>query len=236
MKRLLAAMRWDIRLQFRQGFYYAALFVAVLMILILLQLPADSLPVILPIVVLGNMTVNTYYFMAGLVLLEKDDGVLEALIVSPLRQREYLWSKLLTLTILTLLENVLIVLLVYGFNFNWPYLLGGIILTAFFNCLYGFIIVARYDSINSFILPSVLWTMILSIPILDYLGIWTTPFMYLHPVQALLTLLKGAFQVIELWQAAYGVLYSILWIGILFSLAQRAFERFIILGENGKIL
>ncbi len=232
MKRLLAAMRWDIRLQYRQGFYYAALFVAVIMIPILLQLPDDSLALLLPVIVMGNMSINTYYFMSGLVLLEKDDGVLEALIVSPLRQREYLWSKLLTLTILTLLENILIVLLVYGINFNWLYLIAGIILMAFFNSLYGFIIVARYESINSFILPSVLWTMFLSIPILDYFGIWTTPLIYLHPVKAMLTLLKGAFQPIELWQAAYGVLYSILWIGILFTLAQRAFDRFIILKQG----
>jgi fluoroquinolone transport system permease protein len=232
MKRLLAAIRWDFRLQYRQGFYYAAIFVAVFMVLILLQLPDESLPIIMPVVILGNMTVNTYYFMAGLVLLEKDDGVLEALVVSPLLQREYLWSKLLTLTILTLLENVLIILLVYGFNFNWLYLLAGIFLTAFFNCLYGFIIVARYDSINNFILPSVLWTMVLSIPILDYLGIWVMPLMYLHPVQAMLTLLKGAFQPIELWEAIYGVLYSTLWIGILFTLAKRAFDRFIILKQG----
>ncbi len=39
MKRLLAAIRWDFRLQYRQGFYYAAIFVAVFMVLILLQLP-----------------------------------------------------------------------------------------------------------------------------------------------------------------------------------------------------
>ncbi len=35
--------------------------------------------------VLGNMTIGTFYFMAGLVLLEKGDGVLEGLIVTPLR-------------------------------------------------------------------------------------------------------------------------------------------------------
>jgi len=56
--------------------------------------------------------------------------------------------------------------------------------------------------------------------------------MYLHPVQAMLTLLKGAFQTIELWEAIYGVFYSTLWIGILFTLAKRAFDRFIILKQG----
>ena len=229
MTRLQTAVRWDMRLQLRNGFYYAAAFIAVIMILILLQFPRAELPTILPLFVLGNMTIGTFYFMAGLVLLEKGDGVLEGLIVTPLRQAEYLAAKLVSLTLLTLVENVTIVTAVFGFNYNIGLFIIGLGLMACFNILFGFIVVARYDSINRFLLPSVFITMLLTIPLLDYLGLWTSPLLYLHPVQAPLLLLKGAFQPIAAWQVAYGIGYAVLWVGLLFKFSQRIFYRFIIL-------
>ena len=229
MTRLQTAVRWDMRLQFRNGFYYAAAFIAVLMTLVLWQLPTAELPTILPVFVLGNMTIGTFYFMAGLVLLEKGDGVLEGLIVTPLRQSEYLAAKLVSLTLLTIVENVGIVTAVYGFRYNFLLLALGVGLMACFNILFGFIAVARYDSINRFLLPSILMTLTLAVPLVHYLGFWTSPLLYLHPVQATLLLIKGAFQPIAPWQMAYGVLYAALWIGLLFKASQRIFYQFIIL-------
>lgn len=234
MFRLTAAMRCDVRLQFRHGFYYAAAFVALVLIIILRQLPAETLPVFLPVFVMGNMTMNTFYFVAGLVLLEKDDGVLEGLVVTPLRRGEYVWSKLLTLAALTVLENMLIVTAVVSLTYNIALLMVGVLLLAFFYTLYGFILVARYDSINSFIFPSIFWTMLLSLPLLQYFGLVSTPLIYLHPAMAPLTLLRGAFQPIALWQVGYGILYSVVWIALLFQLAKGAFYRFIIMKQGVK--
>jgi fluoroquinolone transport system permease protein len=231
MTRLQTAVCWDMRLQFRNGFYYAAAFIAVIMTIILWQLPKAELPTVLPVLVLGNMTIGTFYFMAGLVLLEKGDGVLEGLVVTPLRQSEYLAAKLTSLTLLTIGENVLIVTAVFGLNYNLILLVAGIGLMACFNILLGFIAVARYDSINRFIMPSMLVTTALALPLLDYLGLWQSPLIYLHPVQAMLLLLKGAFQPIAAWQMVYGVLYAVLWIGLLFKASQHIFYRFIILKQ-----
>lgn len=232
MTRLTTAMIWDARLQFRHGFYYAAAFVAVALVVVLAQIPAEYIKWLMPVFVMGNMTVNTYYFIAGLVLLEKDDGVLEGLVVTPLRRQEYLLSKLLTLAGLTILENVVIVTAVMGFHYNAALLIAGILSLAFINTLYGFIIVARYDSINSFIFPSIFWTMLLSLPMFQYFGLVNTPLMYLHPVMASLTLFVGAFNETSLLEIVYGLVYSGLWIAIFFRLAGHAFYRFIIVKQG----
>ncbi|MCA9943647.1 MAG: hypothetical protein KC449_09215 [Anaerolineales bacterium] len=232
MTRLKTAVRWDMRLQLRNGFYYAAAFVAVIIAIVLWQFPKAALPTVLPVFVLGNMMINTFYFMAGLVLLEKGDGVLEGLIVTPLRQSEYLAAKLVSLTLLTVAENVVIVTAVSGFHYNLLLLVAGVGLTACFNILLGFITVARYDSINRFIFPSILVTSTLSLPLLDYVGFWQSPLLYLHPVQAMILLLKGAFQPVATWQVVYGVLYAALWIWLLFKASQRIFYRFIILKKS----
>jgi fluoroquinolone transport system permease protein len=73
-KRLYNTMLWDVRLQFRNGFYYATLVVAVVSTVLLRQLPQDTLAWVLPIFVLGNLLMNGFYFVSGLVLLERVKG------------------------------------------------------------------------------------------------------------------------------------------------------------------
>lgn len=232
MTRLAATIRWDVQLQFRNGFYYASAFVAIISVLIMGQFPDADWGFILPIILFENLLINTFYFIAGLVLLEKGEGTLEGLIVSPLRKWEYLASKIITLTLLSLLESLVVTLIIFGSGLNWgSYLLGVAILCAMF-ALCGFSFVARYDSINSFLFPSVVMTTLLSLPLIDYMALWESPLMLLHPFQAPLLLLKGGFTPIPGWQIAYGVFYGLLWTGIIFAYSRRAFYRFVILKQG----
>lgn len=232
--RLLNSVRWDVQLQFRNGFYYASAFVAVIATLIFMQLNNETLRDIYPVLLVGNMLINTFYFMAGILLLEKGEGTLEGLVVTPLRKSEYLLSKLVTLCVLALVESSLIVILPYGFGFNFLWLTVSIVFMAAMYCLMGFVMVVRYDSINTFLLPSIVATTLLSLPMLSYFGLWDVWLMYLHPVQAPLLLAKAAFLPIETWQIVYGLLYSALWIGVLFWWSQKAFYQFVILKQGVK--
>jgi fluoroquinolone transport system permease protein len=102
MARLTSTMRWDVQLQIRNGFYYAAAFVAVVIIILLsqLRLPQLTLATLFPLFIFQNILINNFYFIAALVLLEKGEGTLEGLVVTPLRQSEYLASKLVNLALL----------------------------------------------------------------------------------------------------------------------------------------
>lgn len=232
MTRLASSIRWDIQLQFRNGFYYASAFVAIISVLIMGQFPNADWAYLLPIILFGNLLVNTFYFIAGLVLLEKGEGTLEGLIVSPLRKWEYLASKVITLTLLSLLESLAVTLIIFGWGLNWlPYLLGVLILCALY-ALFGFSFVVRYDSINTFLFPSVLFTILLALPFIDYLELWQSPLLLLHPLQAPLMLLRGGFTTVPSWQLLYGLLYGLLWIGILYTWSRRAFYRFVILKQG----
>jgi fluoroquinolone transport system permease protein len=232
MRRLLAALAGDARLQYRNGFYAAAAFVAVVLVVLLRWLPPETLRLLLPALVLANMQVNTFYFVAGLVLLEKAEGSLEALVVTPLRPGEYLASKVLTLALLSLVEALAIVVASYGVGFNpWPFA-AGIALTAALYCLYGFVVVVRYDSINEFLFPSMLYTAILSLPLLDYFGLWEGWLVYLHPVQAPLVLLEAAFRPVPAREVAYGLLYGTLWVVPMAAWGLRTFGRFVVAREG----
>ncbi|MCH7756289.1 ABC transporter permease, partial [candidate division KSB1 bacterium] len=143
-----------------------------------------------------------------------------------------LLSKVITLTALSILENVAFVIFVYGFDFKPLLLVLGISLSAAIFCLFGFIAVARYDSINEYLFPSVLYTAVLSLVFLNYFGLWESWLFYLHPLQAPLLLLQNAFNPLKNWQVIYGLLYSALSLGLIFLLSQKMFYRFIIKKEG----
>ena len=232
MKRLLSTLRWDIQIQFRNGFYYVSGVVAFLAIIFLHQLDNANWGLWLPPLILENLVINSFFFMAGLVLLEKGEGTLEAQVVTPLRTGEYLASKTISLGLLALFETLLIVVLLTGIRFNWIWMALGVLALIAFYSLYGFVVVSRYDSINEFILPSVLWTLTFSLPLLSYFDIYRGWLMYLHPLQPMLKLLEAAFTPLPAWQLGYGCLASSFWIGLVYYLSRRAFYRFVIRKEG----
>ena len=232
MRRLLSTIRTDVRLQYRNGFYAAALFVTVVWIIVASQAPKADYGWLLPVLLLNNLIVGTFYFLGGLLLLEKREGTLEAQIVTPLRTWEYLSSKVITLTALALVENVVIVAVLYGFGFQVLPLLAGAGCAAMMYTLLGFVAVARYDSINEYLFPSVLYTALLVLPLLDYFGLWTSWIYFAHPLQAPLRLMRAAFEPIAGWQLLALLLYSILWIVVILFFSQKIFHRFIVRKEG----
>ena len=228
MTRIAATLRCDVRLQARNGFYLAVAFLLAIVVVVIGQLrhlPWDA--VIAPLI-LGNLSLATYMFMAGLVLLEKDEGTLEAQVVSPLRPGEYLLSKTISLTGLSLVENVIVALVACGADIRLGPLVAGIVTASALYCLSGFIAIARYDSINEFLFPSILYLTAFSLPILDYAGLWSTRWMYLHPFQAPLVLLTGTVGPLAPWQWLYGLGYSALWIGVALYWSRRLYDRFVV--------
>lgn len=227
MRRLLATAAIDVRLQVRHGFYYATAFLLALWAFIATQLPPIDLAWLLPAVMAENILINTFYFIGALVLLEKGEGTLDAQVVTPLRTWEYLASKVGTLTLLSVAENVAVAALLVGARFNIATLVAGIILTSVLYVLVGFGVVARYRSINEYLLPSVGYTTVLTLPLVPYLAGWEHWLLYLHPLQGVLLLLRAAFAPVEGWQVVYGALYAAAWIGLAFAWSRRTFVRFV---------
>jgi len=227
MSRLLATIGWDVQLQFRYGFYYAGAVVAIIWIALFSLIPAMDLDLLLPVFLFGNLTMTTFYFVAGLVLLEKGQHTLQGLVVTPLRQGEYLVAKIVTLTWLAMLESLLIVGVSYGLALNWLWLLSGLLAMAAIYILAGFIFVSRYDSINEYLMPSGLLTLFLSLPLIDYFEMWPSLLFYLLPTQPPLLLLRAAFQPLAAWQLGYALLGSIFWIGVGYGWSKRVFYRVI---------
>ena len=224
MTRLAATLRSDIRVQLRNGFYVATAFVAACSIVLMRWLPPELAAVLLPVVLLGNIVMNTFYFVGGLLLLERVEGTFAAQSVTPLRAVEYLASKVLTLTALSLIESLLIATAVVGFDAQLVTMSLGITLAATLFCLFGIALIVRYESINEFLMPSVLYTFLLSLPVLGYLGLGARELYLAHPIQGPLELMKGPAPYTA-GGLAYAVGYPLLWLVPLVYWSRIALRR-----------
>jgi fluoroquinolone transport system permease protein len=232
LRRFAATFACDLTLQFRNGFYYVTAFMVVFWILLFSQLPAFDISFLLPAFLLGNLTINTFYYVGGLVLLEKGEGTLEVQVVTPLKVYEYLASKVSSLVLLALAENLVLVLFLYGFGFRvLPFILG-IAAASVLYILVGFLAVAHYDSINEYLFPSMGYVNLLGLPLIGYFGLWESWLYYLHPMQGPLLLLSSAFQPLEIWQWVYSLASTLLWTAVLVKAAAGSFSKHIIAREG----
>lgn len=234
MSRLGATVRLDLLLQLRYGFYYAAAFVTLVWIALLYPLPASLLDLAVPFVVFTDLAVVGYYFIAGMVLFEKGERTLFALLATPLRFREYLASKLATLTALAMIMSLVVVLAGYGTGFHAAPLMLGVLFTSLVSLLIGFIVISPFDSISAYLIPSQVPMVVMGLPLIHFFGVWESPLFYLLPTQGSLLLLGGAFGTVPLasWQVTYSVLYQLLWVLGLALLARQAFERHVVAREG----
>jgi len=232
MNRVISTLGWDLRIQFRQGFYYAAIFVIVLWVLVLTALPDGAVEVLLPFIIFFDLSIFGFYFMAGMLFLEKGEGVLHALVVTPLRTTEYLASKAFSLSLLAVLVSVTVVLIAYGPGINWLLFIPGVALNSWLLVLIGFMLATRYDAVNEFLIPSVVYMIPSQLPALWYFGIWEHWLLYLVPTMPSMLLLAGSFQPIEGWQIAYSFVYLIAACVAVTWWARRSFERFVVRSEG----
>lgn len=230
MSRFASTLRLDLLLQLRYGFYYAAAFVMLFWIAMLLPLPDSALEIAVPLVVFAELAVIGYYFIAGMVLFEKDERTLYAVVCTPLRFGEYLTSKLTTLTMMAVVASMVVVAVGYGLDINAMLFVLGVVFISLIALLAGFISVLPFDSITRYLLPSQPPLAIMSLPLLPFLGLWQSPAFYLIPTHGALLLLGGAFGATSLtaWQILYAVLYQFLWVCLLVLVARRTFDRCVV--------
>jgi len=153
MTRLFASMKLDFQLQCRNKMYAIGIVVGVAIAVGLSQLAApEMMPSLVPSLMLIVIGGSTLMYAAGMILFERDEGTLNAVIVSPLKTSEYLWSKILTLAGLATIESIVMIggsMAIMGWSQpvkipNVPILLTGIVGIGVIYTLVGLILVVRF--------------------------------------------------------------------------------------------
>ena len=231
MNRFTAALRTDVITQVRNRLYIIGPVASILFAIFagLVSNPSNyfrAIPVFLLLVVGGT----TLMYVAAMILFEKDEGTLSAVTVSPLRTWEYLLSKVVSLSLLALLESLILIGLVTRFQgSNLLLLVFGNLVIGIIYTLIGIVMIVRYRSITDFLVPLLVVALVLQLPVLYFLGLIESPLLLIIPSSAPTMLIQSAWVPLTTGQWVYALVYSLALVVGLSIWAYRAFYRHIIM-------
>lgn len=235
MTRLACALRLELTLQIRQRFLHAAAFSGLIWLAVLLPMPRELRPIAEPYILLGDVAIIGFFFIAGTVFFEKQERTLGAVISTPLRFWEYLAAKLIVLSAISMFVALAVSTITDGFVYHLAPLLVGVTLGTLLMLLIGFTTSLPFMSISDWFLAGTIPLAVMNLPVLYYSGVWPEPVLYLIPTQGPLLLLGAAFDQITLapWQLLYAVGYPTVCVAVLCWAAKSMFGRYVIARTGG---
>lgn len=235
MSRMAVTLRLELALQRRYRFLHAAVFSGVLWLALLLPMPGTLRSAAEPYVILGDLMIVGYFFVAGAVFFEKGERTLDAVVATPLRFHEYLASKVLTLTALSVLLAVFVATVTHGVRYDLLFLVAGAALGTVLMLLLGFVSALPFQSVSDWFMPAAFPLALFTLPILHYSGVWETPWLYLIPTHGPLLLLGAAFdqKAPTGWEYAYAGLYPVLFAAGMWLVAKRMFHKYLVAKTKG---
>lgn len=168
-RRLLNSIIADIKFQFKHGFYAVYIMISIMYIIILNFIPVPAKRLVLSIMIYTDPAALGMFFIGGMVLLEKEQGVLSLLYITPLKVFEYIVSKILTLGIISTLAAVSISLAV-NVQTNYFMLVSGILLSSVFYTLVGFLMASKSKTVNDYIIKIIPASIFVIIPCLTFIN------------------------------------------------------------------
>ena len=232
MSRLASTLRLDATLQVRHRVYLIVLGATLgLALAIRSGVTREQLEFFMPVLVMYGVSLTTVFLVGVLLLLERSEGTLSVVMVSPLRPSEYLASKLITLAGLALVESTIVAVVAYGLGWSFGWFVLAVVMRASMGVGVGVAVGVRYSSITRFLFPGILASLACDFPNFWYFEIWPTSLFYLWPSMPPLLLAKSAFFAVEPLQLVYAFVYGPLVVGAALFWASRSIDRFVVRGE-----
>lgn len=229
--RLLNALRADIRFQFKQGFYLVYLLLTLVYMIVLTRFPIELKRIAVPLTVFSDPSMVGFFFIGAIVMLEKVQGVLQYVTVTPLRSIEYLLAKVISLTIVALTAAIMIIVATYNEPLNWIVLISGIMLTSSFFVLYGFIAAANCSTMNQYFIKMIPYMLLIVLPCFSLIGFPCSWVFNIFPSVAGLQLVLGAFTGLPLLNTLGFIAYLLLANTLMLFYVERVFDRMVTKGE-----
>ncbi len=208
MNRLRAAVALEWTVEWRYRIPAVALVVTAVWTVVLLALPAPVARGAGPVVLTIDTATFGAFFIAALVLFERDEGALAALTVSPVRFGEYLGAKVGALTGLSVVSAVPIAL---AAGVHLAAALTGVVLLAVLFLTVSFALVVRQPSLTAFLTVAPLpLAPLIAAPLVHLTGLVDHPLVYLVPTTAVADVIQGGLAPAGLGYALLAVVAAIL--------------------------
>lgn len=190
--RLINALKADIKFQFKQGFYLVYVFITIGYLIVVQQLPSFLQKSAVPLIVFTDPALIGFFFIGGIIMLERVQGIFNYLLVTPLRTKEYMISKIISLSITAVFASIAITAGGYKENVNVLILIIAIFLISIFATLLGIIAAINCRTINAYFIKMIPYILFLVLPCIASM-MNKEPWLFLFPSVVAFELLKGAF-------------------------------------------
>lgn len=208
MKELL---KKDMLLQWRQGFWLVYLVVSIIYVVILLNIPAENRMMVSLIMILSDTTMLGVIFVGALILLEKQQNVIQSLFVTPLKPSQYIWSKTLSLSLIAITMSILIYLPSWKISAYTILLFFTTLFTAGIFVMLGMAVASGVDTINQYFGSIMAVSMLIVLPVVPYLLLDSHPAFLFLPYIASLDIMLGAVNPLPTWRIILDLLLLSVW-------------------------
>jgi fluoroquinolone transport system permease protein len=188
-----------------------------------------------PLVMFSDPSILGMFFIGGVILLEKNDNTIESLFVTPLTPSEYILSKAVSLSFISISASVIVAIAAWGINFSPVILIAGIFPTAVLFTLIGIAVASYKETINSYMIEVMpYYVAVFFVPIFEYFDVFSSPLLWIFPTKGSLYLIAGAYKGITPLELILSILTLSFWCVIAYLWAKKNFTKHIIKKTEAK--
>ena len=187
--RLFKRILWDMKFQFKYGFYFLYTILTGIYLVILFALPENWRSHAATLLIFSDPAAMGVFFMGAIVLLEKNQRVPCAFAVSPIRVMEYIVSKVVSICVIS--TFVAAALAIAAKALNLPLILLGTGVAVIIFTLLGIIAATRITSLNQFILWTVPVEAVGFLPAILHLFGISPPWLKHYPANICIDMVSG---------------------------------------------
>ncbi len=216
--RLGRLIRGDIHFQWKYGFYFIYFILTLLYVCAIAALPEHWKNNIAAIMIYSDPAAMGLFFMGAIVLLEKSQKVLNAMVVSPVKVSEYILSK--TIALIAISSIIALILgLVSGSNHLSGIAAGTALTSAIFTML-GIIAATRISNLNQFLIVIMPIEIVCFVPPIVGLFVKLPDIFRFFPFTACINLITGKSILLS-----FDMVLVIATLIILYMVARRTVQR-----------
>lgn len=180
----------------------------------------------LTLLVFNDPSLIGLLFFGLAVILEKNQQVLPAFLVTPMSVHHYLLSRIIALTIIGWLCALGMAIAALGFSFNWLHFSFGVIGVCFIFSLAGVFLISYTSEFLNYMLLSIPVMMLLSLPLLNYYNLTDIAWFKIVPTQGATDLLISSYETpLAIVDLLWAYVSTLLWIGLLYWGAFNVFYK-----------
>ena len=177
------------------------------------------------LLIVSDPSMLGFIFIGLSMILEKDQEVFSVLFITPMNHHYYLISRVLVLSLLTLICSLGMVLMAKGASFNLIHFSVGVISTCILFSFVGIYLVSYTNEILHYILRSIPVIAIMSLPIMNYFELTDWTILKLFPMQGSLSLIANSYRGSpNITELVIGYISLAIWIPFLYWFVYKTFK------------